>query len=63
DDKILQLINTTPSVINVGLKSFATAIDESGADVVQFNWRPVAGGDEKLMKVLQFLNNYEGESV
>ncbi|WP_412518425.1 acyl-CoA synthetase FdrA [Staphylococcus simulans] len=63
DDKVLQLINTTPSVINVGLKSFATAIDESGADVVQFNWRPVAGGNEKLMKVLQFLNNYEGESV
>lgn len=63
DEKVLQLINSTPSVINVGLKSFATAIDESGADVVQFNWRPIAGGNEKLMKVLQFLNNYEGASV
>lgn len=63
DEKVLNLINATPSVVNVGLKSFAEAIKESDADVIQFNWRPIAGGDEKLMKVLQFLNNYEGESV
>ncbi|WP_210619046.1 acyl-CoA synthetase FdrA [Mammaliicoccus lentus] len=63
DEKIMNLINMKPSVINVGLKSFAEAVENSGSEVVQFNWRPIAGGNEKLMKVLQFLNNYEGESV
>ena len=63
DDKMMSLISNKPSVINIGLKSFTEAVENSGAEVVQFNWRPVAGGDEKLMKVLQFLNNYEGENV
>lgn len=63
DEKIMNLINMKPSVINIGLKSFTEAIEQSGSEVVQFNWRPIAGGNEKLMKVLQFLNNYEGESV
>ena len=63
DEKIMNLINMKPSVINIGLKSFTEAIQASDAPVVQFNWRPIAGGDKKLMKVLQFLNNYEGETV
>ncbi|MEB7463272.1 acyl-CoA synthetase FdrA [Staphylococcus succinus] len=63
DDKIMNLINHKPSVINIGLQSFTEAIQSNEAQVVQFNWRPIAGGDEKLMKVLQFLNNYEGETV
>lgn len=63
DDKIMNLINVKPSVINIGLKSFTEAIQSSDAQVVQFNWRPIAGGDEKLMKVLQYLNNFEGETV
>ncbi|MEB7038967.1 acyl-CoA synthetase FdrA [Staphylococcus gallinarum] len=63
DDKIMNLINVKPSVINIGLKSFIEAIQSSDAQVVQFNWRPIAGGNEKLMKVLQYLNNFEGETV
>ncbi|MCD8919770.1 acyl-CoA synthetase FdrA [Staphylococcus gallinarum] len=63
DDKIMNLINVKPSVINIGLKSFTEAIQSNDAQVVQFNWRPIAGGNEKLMKVLQYLNNFEGETV
>ncbi|TWM22605.1 Succinate--CoA ligase [ADP-forming] subunit alpha [Bacillus paralicheniformis] len=63
DEKIVSLINTKPSVINIGLKSFTAAVQNSGSECVQFNWRPIAGGDEKLMKVLQFLNYYEGETI
>ncbi|MCQ9288355.1 acyl-CoA synthetase FdrA [Staphylococcus gallinarum] len=63
DDKIMNLINVKPSVINIGLKSFTEAIQSSDAQVVQFNWRPIASGNEKLMKVLQYLNNFEGETV
>ncbi|WP_077604603.1 acyl-CoA synthetase FdrA [Oceanobacillus sojae] len=63
DEKIMSLINTKPSVINIGLKSFTEAVQSSGSECVQFNWRPIAGGDEKLMKVLQFLNYYEGDKI
>ncbi|MFF2176113.1 acyl-CoA synthetase FdrA [Lysinibacillus sp. NPDC058147] len=63
DEKIISLINMKPSVINIGLKSFSEAVQKSGTECVQFNWRPIAGGDEKLMKVLQFLNYYEGGTI
>ncbi|QHW36040.1 acyl-CoA synthetase FdrA [Staphylococcus ursi] len=62
-DEIVQLLNVKPSIINIGLKSFSEAIRDSGAECVQFNWKPIAGGDEKLMKVLQFLNHLERETV
>ncbi|MGE7094420.1 acyl-CoA synthetase FdrA [Lysinibacillus sp. NPDC048646] len=63
DEKIISLINMKPSVINIGLKSFTEAVQNSGSECVQFNWRPIAGGDENLMKVLQFLNYYEGGTI
>ncbi|GAB0167822.1 acyl-CoA synthetase FdrA [Lysinibacillus sp. CTST325] len=63
DEKIMSFINMKPSVINIGLKSFTEAVQNSGSECVQFNWRPIAGGDEKLMKVLQFLNFYEGGTI
>jgi len=63
DDKVMSLINMKPSVINIGLKSFTEVVQNSGSECVQFNWRPIAAGDEKLMKVLQFLNYYEGGTI
>ncbi|PCF89485.1 acyl-CoA synthetase FdrA [Staphylococcus intermedius] len=62
-DEMVQLLNVKPSIINIGLKSFSAAICDSGAECVQFNWKPIAGGDEKLMKVLQFLNHLERETI
>ena len=62
DEKVMQLINDKPSVINIGLKSFTTALQDHDTPYVQFNWKPVAGGDTELIKVLQFLNNYEKET-
>ncbi|EJJ6354956.1 acyl-CoA synthetase FdrA [Staphylococcus pseudintermedius] len=62
-DEMVQLLNVKPSIINIGLKSFSAAIRDSGAECVQFNWKPIAGGDEKLMKVLQFLNHLERETI
>lgn len=54
----LALLNTKPFVINIGLKSFAEAIEENNGKAIQFDWRPSAGGDVQLQKVLYFLNNY-----
>ena len=58
---VLDLLSTKPYVINVGLKSFAEAIEENQGKAVQFDWRPSAGGDVKLQKVLYFLDNYVAE--
>ncbi|QLK85379.1 acyl-CoA synthetase FdrA [Staphylococcus sp. 17KM0847] len=62
DEKVLNLINNKPSVINIGLKSFTTALQDHDAKYVQFNWKPIAGGNTELIKVLQFLNHYKEEA-
>lgn len=44
-----------PGVINVGLESFRDALALQGADVVQVDWRPPAGGDRRLIEILEKL--------
>lgn len=41
------------AAINVGLESFTESLEAQGASVVQVDWRPPAGGDEKLMAILE----------
>ncbi|WP_059173888.1 acyl-CoA synthetase FdrA [Bacillus sp. FJAT-27445] len=52
---IEKLLNEKPNVVNVGLKKFTSAITENGGRAVQFDWRPVAGGNERMRKVLSVL--------
>ncbi len=40
------------SAINVGLESFAENLIAQGAQAIQVEWRPPAGGNEKLMGIL-----------
>ena len=40
------------SAINVGLESFAENLIAQGAPAIQVDWRPPAGGNEKLMAIL-----------
>lgn len=58
-DKIQDLINTKPRIINIGLSSFSDTLRKFPCEVVQFDWKPVAGGDAELIKVLDFLRNYK----
>lgn len=41
------------SAINVGLESFAENLIAQGAQVIQVEWRPPAGGSEKLLVMLE----------
>jgi FdrA protein len=41
------------AAINVGLESFTASLTAQGAPVIQVDWRPPAGGDEKLMAILE----------
>lgn len=59
-DQVRDLLNTKPRIINVGLKSFTDSILEHGAKTVQYDWKPAAGGNKKLIKVLNLLDKIEG---
>jgi FdrA protein len=41
-----------PAAINVGLETFFDSLVAQGAPAVQVDWRPPAGGDERLMGIL-----------
>jgi len=43
------------AAINVGLEVFFDSLEIQGASVVQVDWRPPAGGNEKLMSLLSQL--------
>ena len=58
-EKIMDLFHGQMTVINIGPKLFATAIEQQGFPVVQVNWQPVAGGDEKMQKILALLGGLD----
>ncbi len=43
------------AAVNVGLEVFAESLLTQGADVTQVDWRPPAGGDARLMEILEKL--------
>jgi FdrA protein len=45
-------LGTGLAAVNLGLESFFDSLKDQGADVVQVDWRPPAGGNEKLMDIL-----------
>lgn len=53
------LINLEPKIINIGLKSFSETLKSFPCQVVQYDWKPIAGGDVELINVLDFLRNYK----
>jgi FdrA protein len=46
-----------PSVINVGLESFYDSLTARDVQAVQVEWRPSAGGNEKLAGILARMKN------
>jgi FdrA protein len=46
------LLHASPAAINVGLEFFSESLHAQGAAVVQVDWRPPAGGNEKLAGIL-----------
>jgi FdrA protein len=48
----LSALHQPLEAINVGLESFAESLQAQDAAVIQVDWRPPAGGNEKLMAIL-----------
>ena len=49
----LAVLRQTLAAINIGLESFSKSLTIQGAPVIQVDWRPPAGGNEKLMAILE----------
>jgi FdrA protein len=49
------LLNQPLAAINVGLDIFSESVHSQGAEVVSVDWRPPAGGDDKLAGLLALM--------
>ena len=58
--QVMELLNTTPRIINVGVESFNESLNTYGAESVQFNWKPLAGGNKRMIHLLNELEKVEG---
>lgn len=54
-EKILELFQSELCVINVGSRLFSSALEQQGVEVVQVDWKPVAGGDKEMQDLLSLL--------
>ena len=55
-DKEMELITKPIKIINIGIDSFLESLKNQGTEVVHVDWRPPAGGDAKLMSILDKLD-------
>lgn len=53
------LLQQPMSVINIGLEGFAEDLKKMDIPVIKMDWRPPAGGD---MKILALLDSLEDEA-
>ncbi len=52
---IQDLLDGPVAVVNIGLAQFARTLEGQGVDVVQVDWSPPAGGDRRLIDLLDKL--------
>ncbi len=45
-----------PSVVNIGLATFADSVRQQGAEAVHVDWKPPAGGDPELIGILEAIH-------
>jgi FdrA protein len=49
----LSVLHQPLSAINIGLESFTESLMAQGVSVIQVDWQPPAGGNERLMAILE----------
>lgn len=59
-DAVAELLNTKPRIINVGIQTFNDSLANHGAKSVQFTWKPLAGGNKRMIHLLNELEKVEG---
>ena len=59
DEKVMELLYTRPRVINVGVRSFNDSIRAYQGTSVQFDWKPLAGGNKQMIRLLHELAKHD----
>ena len=54
-DRLDQLLEKGPVAVNMGVEDFANSLRTQGAEVIQVDWTPPAGGDREMMELLDQL--------
>ena len=49
------LLKSELKVINIGIKEFMNSLKKQGVKVVHVDWKPPAGGDKDILKILEDL--------
>lgn len=58
-ENLIELLNSKPRIVNIGLTSFTESIMTYGGKTVQYDWKPMAGGNKKLIRILNALSKIE----
>ncbi|MCK5247930.1 DUF1116 domain-containing protein, partial [Candidatus Bipolaricaulota bacterium] len=61
-EPIAELFQTDLHVVNLGLSSFAETLKESRVPVIDVDWRPPAGGNRELIRIIDNLKSDDGQS-
>ncbi|MDO5028831.1 MAG: acyl-CoA synthetase FdrA [Bacillota bacterium] len=56
--KTTKLLNQRLKIVNIGLEGFGKVLDDFDCDWIQYDFRPVAGGDKELIDTLSFLEGF-----
>lgn len=59
DEKVMELLNNKPRIINVGVESFNDSLRTFGCKSVQYTWKPLAGGNKRMIHLLNELAKHE----
>ncbi|MBT9167858.1 MAG: hypothetical protein DDT19_01201 [Syntrophomonadaceae bacterium] len=62
-DRLGNLLSAQLSVVNLGLEAFAEPLRRKGVRVVQVDWKPPAGGDQKLAQAVMEMREKRGEAI
>ena len=61
EKKGVALFSEKLQVINIGLDGFGHTLQEQGVPVAMLDWRPPAGGDPELIKIIDHLRSDTGD--
>jgi len=54
-NRLDELLDKGPVAVNIGVEDFANSLKTQGAEVIQVDWTPPAGGDREMMELLDQL--------
>jgi hypothetical protein len=54
-NRLDELLDKGPVAVNLGVEDFANSLKTQGAEVIQVDWTPPAGGDREMMELLDQL--------